>query len=245
MTRKGVKDYINTGLDYPVFFLEGMCVSAWFEFTGLSFVVGVEQRLITASGVLHSGRVMFIRGPSGVGKTTLLRILARLQGATGGEVRLDGRSWHSFTPAEWRAGVCYVAQQPAVFAGTVRDNLQRPFQLAALRQRRGYDEARVAKWMEFLMLPPVLLEQDARLLSGGEAARVAVLRALLVEPSVLLLDEPTAALDQAATAGFCDLLNHWLAEKPQRGVVMISHDDGVADSLRESVFLELKNSSSQ
>jgi len=214
-------------------------VPAWFEFAGLSFLVGVEQRSVSLSGAVDRGRVMLVRGPSGAGKTTLLRVLARLQHGTG-DVWLGGRHWHSFAPTAWRAAVCYVAQQPAVFEGTVRDNLRRPFQLTAVGRRRRYDAAAAERGMRALMLPPALLEQDARLLSGGEAVRIAVLRALLADPAVLLLDEPTAALDRPTAAGFCDLLNHWLSEKPdRRAAVVITHDEFVVHRLRDPVFLEM------
>jgi putative ABC transport system ATP-binding protein len=214
-------------------------MSGWFGFAGLSFSVGVEKKVVCYSGALDREQVMLVRGSSGVGKTTLLRVLARLQHCTGGDVWLGGRHWSSFAPIEWRTAVCYVAQQPAIFEGTVRDNLMRSFQLAAVRKRCTYDSALVEKSMETLVLAPALLDQDARLLSGGEATRVAVLRALLVDPTVLLLDEPTAALDRVATVGLCSLLTQWLTEGPDRGVVMITHDELVVKHLRSPVFLEM------
>lgn len=139
---------------------------AWFDFTGLSFPVGVENETVTVFGVLEQGRVLVVRGPSGSGKTTLLRVLARLHPCSGGDVRLNGRHWRSFTPTAWRTAVCYVAQQPAMFEGTVRDNLERPFQLSARTKRGRYNAAAAQEAMQELLLPAAVLEQDARLLSG-------------------------------------------------------------------------------
>ena len=215
---------------------------AWFEFTGLSFSVGMENETVVASGALEPGRVLLVRGPSGSGKTTLLRVLARLHRGCGGDVWLDGRHWRSYAPTAWRTAVCYVAQQPAVFEGTVRDNLARPFALGVRTGRGRYDAAAAREAMQALLLPPMLLEQDARLLSGGEAARMAFIRALLAEPAVLLLDEPTAALDRKAADGFCALLSRWLAERPQRGAVLISHDEVVWRRVPDPVLLDVGRS---
>lgn len=214
-------------------------MSAWFEFAGLSFSVGAETRTVVCSGAVDRGGVMLVRGPSGGGKSTLLRVLARLQPGTGGDVRLGGRQWLAFAPTEWRTAVCYVAQQPALFEGTVLDNLRRPFQLAAVRKRGAYSGALVEKGLVMLGLAPKLLEQDARSLSGGEAARMAVLRAMLTSPPVLLLDEPTAALDRVSAAGFCELIGNWLAAEPDRGAIIITHDELVENFFPDPVLLEL------
>lgn len=221
------------------FALGGSSLSAWFRFAGLSFGVGMDNRTVTVSGALEQGRVLLVRGPSGSGKTTLLRVLARLHPCHEGDVWLDGRHWRSFSPIAWRTAVCYVAQQPAMFEGTVRDNLARPFQLSVRVKRGRFDAAWAQEAMQALLLAPALLEQDARFLSGGEAARVAFIRALLADPTVLLLDEPTAALDREAVGGFCNLLRRWLGEGPERGAVLISHDEYVWQRLPDADFLEI------
>ncbi len=136
---------------------------------------------------------------------------------------LHGTSWKDFSPVQWRRRVHYLAQKPALFDGTVRDNLQKPFELAAVKQDLQFDPAKAAELMERLFLPDDMLDQDARTLSGGEASRIAMVRALLVEPSVLLLDEPLSALDRKAADSVLELVAGWLRETPGRGVVMVSH----------------------
>lgn len=129
--------------------------------------------------------VVAVVGPSGAGKTTLLRLCNRLEVPTAGRVLLDGRDLAGIDPVALRRRVGMIFQQPAVFAGTVEDNLA-----AAGPSALGCAEA-----LARVGLPADLLARRADDLSGGEAQRVCLARALRTEPEVLLMDEPTAALD--------------------------------------------------
>lgn len=175
------------------------------------------------SGCLLEGGVLVVAGPSGSGKTTLLRILARLREADSGKVLLDGRLWTEFTPVQWRRRVNYLAQKPAVFDGSVEDNLRRPFELNAVKKELQYDREKALELMERVLLSGSLLNQDARTLSGGETARMALVRALLVEPEALLLDEPLAALDRKSAGAVIELINWWAGAQTGRGLVVVSH----------------------
>lgn len=142
---------------------------------------------------LKRGEVIAIVGPSGAGKSTLLRMLNRLDEPTSGSVLLDGQDTREFAPRELRRRVGMVMQRAYLFPGTVAENLAfGPAQLG-----RAFTADQIAA-----MLSSVGLEgyesRDALTLSGGEAQRVAILRALANEPEVLLLDEPTSALDAVA-----------------------------------------------
>lgn len=142
---------------------------------------------------LQRGEVMAVVGPSGAGKSTLLRLLNRLDEPTGGVVRLDGQDTREIDPQELRRRVGMVMQRAYLFPGTVAENLA--FGPAQRGKALGADEIGS-------MLGSVGLagyeRRDALTLSGGEAQRVAVLRALANDPEALLLDEPTSALDAAA-----------------------------------------------
>jgi ABC-type sugar transport system ATPase subunit len=134
------------------------------------------------------GTTLAIVGPSGAGKTTLLRVIAGLLRPRSGDVRLDGASIAGLPPQERRAALVF--QDDALFENmTVRENLR-----FALRSNGAPGEARVAEIAAALHVAD-RLERRPRQLSGGERQRASIARALLSEPSMLLLDEPLAHLD--------------------------------------------------
>ncbi|KLU58612.1 putative iron export ATP-binding protein FetA [Peptococcaceae bacterium CEB3] len=194
----------------------------FFTFRDLAFSAG-KQAPFVLSAAVEAGEILVVRGPSGVGKSTLLRILARLQPDSGGTAYLEQQPWQSIPPPLWRASVHYVAQRPALFDGNVADNFAKPFSVRAL-SGTSLDPGRARALMRALKLPETLWEQDARTLSGGEASRVAFIRGVLIEPKVLLLDEPTAALDEASRTAFYAVLADWL-KGPGRAALLVSHTD--------------------
>src|SRR5690349_22756037 len=129
-----------------------------------------------------------IVGPNGSGKSTLLRLLALLERPSEGEVRLDGVA---VTRAA-RRRVTLVEQRPVMLHGTVRNNLE--FGLHVRGIRRTEVNRRIENVAARLGITP-LLPRHRHELSEGEAQRVAVARALVIEPDVLLLDEPTSSAD--------------------------------------------------
>ncbi|MFZ5900855.1 ABC transporter ATP-binding protein [Desulforudis sp. 1031] len=194
------------------------------EFKDLIFRAGAATPVISLSGSIEDRQALIVRGPSGSGKSTFLRVLARLHPAVSGTVRLEGQDWLRYPGPEWRVRLVYVAQKPAMFSGSVLDNLVRPFELGAVRRRAELNMTLIEEGLDRLMLPRTILKQDAGRLSGGETARVAVLRAVLVGPQVLLLDEPTAGLDRESRSAFYAFMQGWLA-KGKRALVMVSHGE--------------------
>jgi putative ABC transport system ATP-binding protein len=180
---------------------------------------------------LPAGEVVAIVGPSGAGKTSLIRLLDRLDDPVSGTVAYRGAPIESIHVRELRRRVGFVFQTPVMFAGTVADNLALARDLAhdaagapsvePLRVARGQapepDDA-----LRLAGVDPTLASRDAQSLSGGERQRVSIARALMTGPEALLLDEPTSALDP-------DVADHILATiRTLAGtmdltVVMVSH----------------------
>jgi len=138
------------------------------------------------------GSGVAIVGPNGSGKSTLLRLLALLERPSEGEVRLDGVPVAGAGP---RRRITLVEQRPVLLRGTVRENLAFGLQVRGIR--RTEVNRRVDSVAGRLGITP-LLHRRRHELSDGEVQRVAVARALAVEPDVLLLDEPASSADRAA-----------------------------------------------
>ena len=170
------------------------------------------------SACIPAEGVTAIVGPSGAGKTTLVRLLNRLDDPNAGDVLFEGRDVRDYDVLELRRRVQYVGQVPVTFPTTVIRNIAVD-DPAPLLQRVGLDAG--------------LAERDADRLSVGEAQRMCLARALAREPQVLVLDEPTSALDTASKAGIERLVRE-LADDGLT-VVMVSHDPRHAAELADHV----------
>ncbi|WP_201617465.1 ATP-binding cassette domain-containing protein [Psychrobacter immobilis] len=207
-------------------------------------ILSTPKRVLinNVSGTLLAGQVTLLTGSSGSGKSVLLRVLAGLLPMSSGEVylrndkELNNRSDSSSTgnssayhsiyntpPPEWRARIALLAQQPQLLEGTVLENLQMPYRLQA-HQHLDFDiDWHIAQLVQ-LERSADFLQQAAGYLSGGERQLVNTLRLLQLNPQVLLLDEPTAALDSDTSAQLVHLLIDWLRGDAQRSVLWVTHD---------------------
>lgn len=189
----------------------------------LRFAVGDRVLWRDLDLALAPGERLAIAGPSGSGKTLLLRTLAALEPAQSGEIIFQGRPLAEWSMPAYRAHVVYLPQRPALPEGNVENALQLPFHFRVHQnQRFPADQAR--DLLKMLGRDESFLQQRTDRLSGGESQIVAMLRALLIAPVVLLLDEPTASLDAEAVAAIEKLIANWLQEKPERACIWTSHD---------------------
>src|SRR5947209_17819152 len=177
-----------------------------------------DGRVVLDSGrfAVAPGSGVAIVGPNGSGKSTLLRLLALLERPSEGEVRLDGVAVAGAGP---RRRITLVEQRPVLLRGTVRENLAFGLQVRGIR--RTEVNRKVENVAARLGIAP-LLHRRRHELSDGEVQRVAVARALAVEPDVLLLDEPASSADRAAA----QTLYRTLAEERARrhlAVCLASH----------------------
>lgn len=170
-----------------------------------------------------AGQITALLGPSGCGKTTTLRMINRLIEPTSGRVLLNGHDTREVRPEELRRGIGYVIQQIGLFPHlTVAQNV------ATVPQLLGWERARVAQRTDELLElvglnPAEFAHKRPGELSGGQAQRVGVARALAADPPVLLMDEPFGALDPLARTALQDA---FLTIQAQLGktVVMVTHD---------------------
>lgn len=153
------------------------------------------------------GECIAVQGPSGSGKTVLLRALADLDPAQG-KIFLNGTERNSISGPEWRKKVRYAAAEPGWWGETPREHFD---------QSEGLEKRVTA-----LGLNGEQLDQSLARLSTGERQRMALVRAVFDDPSVLLLDEPTGALDAKATAQAEKLIKQHL--KAGHAVILVSHD---------------------
>lgn len=162
------------------------------EVVDLNQRYGAKNALIGISLSIEKGEVFGLIGPTGSGKTTLLRLLDQLEQPSSGKIFFDGQEASPGLRTEVRRKVSMVLQKPVVFNASVYDNVAYP-----LRVRRHNKKTIIEKVN--IMLNTVGLEgyekRNARTLSGGETQKVALARALITDPQMLLLDEPTANLD--------------------------------------------------
>jgi len=184
----------------------------------------------------YPDRIYSIVGPNGAGKTSLLRLLALVDKPTAGQVVFQGTDIASLWPAvlERRRHIGVVSQHPLLFTATVTANLTLP--LTWRRWPRLQVRRRVRELLGEFRLE-TLAGRLASRLSGGEAQKVALARAVAPHPHLLLLDEPTASLDPRNTLEFETLL-HELHQRRHLTIILITHDLGQAARLsQELLFL--------
>jgi putative ABC transport system ATP-binding protein len=164
--------------------------------------------------LLNSGECLVISGPSGTGKSLFLRMLADLD-ENEGEVYLAGRKRESMPAPAWRAQVMYVPAESGWWGELVRDHMQPAEAALALMPRLG--------------LRADLMDAPVSQLSSGERQRLAFIRAVIRKPAVLLLDEPSGALDPASTAQLETIIGELRARGT--GFIIVSHDEAQAERI--------------
>ncbi|NWF08251.1 ABC transporter ATP-binding protein [Pseudomonas salomonii] len=164
-----------------------------------------------------------ITGSSGSGKSVFLRALALLDAPTSGQILWNHQPIANAQIPHYRSHISYLSQRPALLEGTVEDNLRLPFSLKTLRTRR-FDLQAVTKLLEHAGKSPDFLGKNAGDLSGGESQVVSLIRTLQLNPEVLLLDEPTAALDPTSSRDVEALISAWYAADNARAFIWVSHD---------------------
>jgi tungstate transport system ATP-binding protein len=169
---------------------------------------------------ISRGETLTVVGPNGAGKSTLLLALANLLRPVRGEIRADGIPLGQWDDLEYRRKLAFVFQSPLLMDMTVGENVSLGLKFRGVE--RGEMRERVHAWMKRLGVDS-LSKRRASQLSGGEAQRVSLARAFALDPELILLDEPFAALDPPTRAGLLSDLSGLLAEN-HRTTVFVTHN---------------------
>jgi osmoprotectant transport system ATP-binding protein len=198
------------------------------NFEGRSVLADVN--LTVPKGVTHA-----LIGSSGSGKTTLLRITLGLIPFDKGYVKINDQALLSFTPVEWADRIGYVPQDGGLFPHiTGRNNV------ALIAKLRGWRKSRIDERVEELRkvvdLDPEILTHFPREMSGGQKQRVSIMRAAMMDPAVMLLDEPMAALDPLIRRSLQQELKS-IFQRLGKTVLLVTHDLGEAVFLAEHITM--------
>jgi ABC-type proline/glycine betaine transport system ATPase subunit len=180
---------------------------------------------------IQRGETLTVVGPNGAGKSTLLLALARLLKPSRGDIHYDGKSLKQLNELEYRRKISFVFQAPLLMDMTVEQNVALGLKFRGTN--REETKRRVKEWMRQLGVES-LAKRRAGQLSGGEAQRVSLARAFVLEPELLLLDEPFSALDPPTRSRLIQDL-HNLLEGSHRTAVFVTHNLSEAAKLSHRI----------
>jgi len=191
--------------------------------------------------VLERGVVAAIIGPSGSGKSTLLNLLGTLDTPSDGEIYIDGIKFHNLSEGEAtryrRKSIGFIFQSYNLMPNlSALENVELPMEYTGVKKKER--QARAIECLRLAELPEKRYGHRPAQLSGGEQQRVAVARALVNDPFLILADEPTGSLDSATGKQILELLGK-LAHKERKTVIIVTHDHEIA--ARADVVLKLKD----
>ena len=209
------------------------------ECKNISFRHGTTQLFDNFSLTIPAGTICALLGPSGVGKSTLGELIGRYYDPDSGAIHLDGRDLREHTVASLRRSIMLVDQTPYLFQVTARENISYARPEATQAEIEAAAKA-AAIHDRILSLPEgydTILAERGQTLSAGERQRIAIARALLANPSVLILDEPTSSLDEANETAIANTLAEALRG---RTAILITHRAGLARIAHQVVDLGQK-----
>lgn len=199
---------------------------ALLELSNISYAVKDKTIIRNVSLAVNEGDYLTIVGPSGSGKSTLLKLCSDLISPTLGSITYNGRNLTAIEPEIYRKEVGYCFQRPYLFAKTVRRNILFPYDIRGMKP----DMERIKLLFDLLHMPMEYFERHNGELSGGEMQRICLIRSLIFEPKVLLLDEVTSALDSVNAA----IVEQVIDELYKNGITIVSITHNEEQSLRSA-----------
>lgn len=188
---------------------------------------------------LTAGNFYLLRGPSGSGKSTFLRLINRLEEPSSGHLLFEGRQLNTYSPPLLRRSILFIQQTPTSVETTVRENLLLPFSFKGNRDLKPPDADELRSRLDQFLLNDISLDTPALTLSVGQLQRLCFVRGLLLNPKVLLLDEPTSALDEESARIVEETAERLCAESGLT-VLMASHR-GFESSLAKHKVIQIVN----
>jgi len=237
----GITAFMSLGRDQAGEISEGRAVQGGdveFKKVGFSYPGAHAEALSKVSFTIREGERVGIVGRIGSGKTTVGKLLVGLYLAEKGSVNVDGVNVRRYEPADLRAGVTYLAQDPELFAGTLRDNiiLGKPNadeqEIAVATRISGVDAFTADHPLGLTMQ----IGERGRGLSGGQQQAITIARTLLRKPRVLFLDEPASAMDTGTEAELIRALRDGL--DPEQTLIMCTHRISVLDLVDRLIVLD-------
>lgn len=220
----------------------GVTESILLQAREISRCSGATLLLDRISLAIHGGDRIALSGATGSGKTLMLRALAMLDPIDQGTLLWKGKSIRCSEVPSYRSQVIYVHQQPAMFPGSVLDNILAATRFKTHQGLRWNDESlQIA--LDDLQLSKSFLDKSQENLSGGERQITALLRACLLNPQILLLDESTSALDAKTTVRVEAYLQEWVNsskrdhdDREGRAILWVTHDQSQRDRIGNRQF---------
>lgn len=184
---------------------------------------------------IFKNKITCIIGESGGGKTTLLKLLNNMITCDEGEIIIDGTSIYSINPIELRRKMIMMSQNPPVYNGTIKDNLLMGL---VFSEKPLVEDSKLMDVLKSVNLRKGLLENVSNL-SGGEKQRLALARVLLMEPEILLLDEPSSALDEEMGNAVIEKVVDYIKNE-DKTLIMVTHAKSILEKFAENI-IEVNN----
>ncbi|MCL2413882.1 MAG: ATP-binding cassette domain-containing protein [Bacteroidales bacterium] len=175
-------------------------------------------------------KIHVLLGPSGGGKSSLLRLLNALMDPNSGDISYINTVYSQTHPKDIRKKIGMVFQKPALFDGTVYDNLIWSMKV----QKLPIDKTKIENMLSQLDIPTDYLDKEIENLSVGEQQRICIVRTLLANPDVILFDEPTSALDPQRSKKVLELIKQ-INTQYQKTIILVSHDIDTAIDIADTV----------